>query len=353
MFPKQPPRPSYPERLKQTLQLLKHLPRTVGLVWASSGPQTLGLVALMMVQAFVPPAIAYVGKLIVDSVSLAAHSGAAQDREAVLQYVVLELGLMVLSTFLQRVFLLQKQLIGAQLGNHVNMLILKKALVLELRHFEDAEFYDKMQNARREASHRPLSMVLQVFSIFQTGITLSTFAVMLARLSWWSVLVIGFASLPAFIVEAKLSGDSFRLNSWRAPEARRQNYLEWLLTRDNHVKEVKLFGLGPLLLGRYEALDAELRALLATHPGGGADGGGEASTSPGAEPMSNTQGSICTISPCPADKWPSTAAALASVACMLARAARCLQPSSTPSKSVLTPTSKRPERTVRASRDEM
>ena len=61
-------------------------------------------------------------------------------------------------------------------------------------------------------------------------------------------------SLPAFIVEAKLSGDSFRLNSWRAPEARRQNYLEWLLTRDNHVKEVKLFGLGPLLLGRYEAL---------------------------------------------------------------------------------------------------
>src|SRR3712207_8503475 len=39
--------------------------------------------------------------------------------------------------------------------------------------------------------------------------------------------------------------------SWRAPDHRRLNYLEWILTRDNTVKEVKLFHLGPLVLGRY------------------------------------------------------------------------------------------------------
>ena len=59
-------------------------------------------------------------------------------------------------------------------------------------------------------------------------------------------------------MEAKLSGDSFRLNSWRAPEGRRQNYLEWVLTRDNHVKEVKVFHLGPLVLGRYELGGAQV-----------------------------------------------------------------------------------------------
>jgi ATP-binding cassette subfamily B protein len=73
-------------------------------------------------------------------------------------------------------------------------------------------------------------------------------------LSPWSVLLIFAASIPAFVAEARMAGESFRLNSWRAPEARRMNYLEWILTRDSHVKEVKLFGLGDLILGRYRTL---------------------------------------------------------------------------------------------------
>jgi ATP-binding cassette subfamily B protein len=54
--------------------------------------------------------------------------------------------------------------------------------------------------------------------------------------------------------EARLAAASSRLNSWRAPEGRRLDYLEWILTRDSHVQEVKVFGLGPLVLARYRAL---------------------------------------------------------------------------------------------------
>ena len=68
------------------------------------------------------------------------------------------------------------------------------------------------------------------------------------------MLILVVASIPAFITEARLSNQSFRLNSWRAPEARRLNYLEWVLTRDTHVKEVKLFAIGRLILDRYRAL---------------------------------------------------------------------------------------------------
>jgi ATP-binding cassette subfamily B protein len=59
------------------------------------------------------------------------------------------------------------------------------------------------------------------------------------------------AGLPAFVAETKFSGDAFRLFRFRAPEAREQNYLEIVLAREDHVQEVKLFGLGPLLLKRY------------------------------------------------------------------------------------------------------
>jgi ABC-type multidrug transport system fused ATPase/permease subunit len=111
-----------------------------------------------------------------------------------------------------------------------------------------------MQNARREASIRPLSMALETASLLQQLLILISYAALLARLSPWSVLLIVAASVPAFVAEARFSGESFRLNTWRAPEGRRQNYLEWILTRDSHVKEVKLFNLAPLVLQRYRAL---------------------------------------------------------------------------------------------------
>jgi ATP-binding cassette subfamily B protein/ATP-binding cassette subfamily C protein len=149
---------------------------------------------------------------------------------------------------------LSRELLRARLGNLVNERILEKSLELELRHFEDAEVYDKMQNARREASARPLSLVMQGFAVVQNGITLLALSALLFRISPLGVLVLVAASVPAFVAEARLAVESFRINTWRAPEGRKLNYLEWILTRDSHVKEVKLFGLGPLVLSRYRAL---------------------------------------------------------------------------------------------------
>jgi len=249
-----PPPQSLRERARLTLSYLRALPRVFQLVKDSSRGFAAGIVALMIGQAAIPAAMAWVGKLIVDAVVLAARTGSRADARLVVEYVFIEFGLMVVSTVLSRGQALLRDLMRASLGNHVNTLILEKAATLELRHFEDADTYDKMQNARREASVRPLSLVLELASLCQQLLILASYAALLARLSWWSTLVIVAASLPAFFAEARFSGESFRLNSWRAPEGRRQNYLEWILTRDSHVKEVKIFGLAPLVLGRYRAL---------------------------------------------------------------------------------------------------
>jgi ATP-binding cassette subfamily B protein len=66
--------------------------------------------------------------------------------------------------------------------------------------------------------------------------------------------VLIFGGLPAFFAETKFSGDAFRLFKWRAPETRMQTYLETALAREDHAKEVKLFDLGKLFLGRYKAI---------------------------------------------------------------------------------------------------
>jgi ABC-type multidrug transport system fused ATPase/permease subunit len=242
------------ERARLTLGYLKTAPRVFALIRDSSRAFALGVVLVLVGQAALPGSMAWVGKLIVDAVVQSARTGSEADRARVLELVALEFGLMVVSTLLSRAQSLLRELLRASLGNHVNTLILEKATRLELRHFEDADVYDKMQNARREASTRPLTLVLELASLAQHALMLVSYAVLLARLSWWSVLVIALASLPAFVAEARLSGEAFRLTSWRAPEGRRHNYLEWILTRDSHVKEVKLFGLAGLILARYRKL---------------------------------------------------------------------------------------------------
>ena len=241
-------------RLKGATGVFRQVPGTFRLVWQADRRSAIAMAVLTLLSAALPAAIAYVGKLIVDAVVTAARTGTAADRRQALLYVGLELLLMVGSTTVNRSLSFLRELLRATLGNVVNVQILEKALSLELRHFEDADVYDKMQNARREASSRPLSLVLQVFAIAQNALSLATYAVLLIRLSPWSVLVLIAASIPAFISETRLAAESFRLNSWRAPEGRKLNYLEWILTRDSHVKEVKLYGISNLILDRYRRL---------------------------------------------------------------------------------------------------
>jgi ATP-binding cassette subfamily B protein/ATP-binding cassette subfamily C protein len=253
-FPAPPDARTLRERLRGARTVFRQVPGTLRLVWEADASGAVTVAALALVLALLPAAIAWVGKLIVDGVVEAARTGADVARTRVVWLVASELGLMSVHLAASRLLGLRRELLRGALGNRINERILEKALELELRHFEDAQVYDKMQNARREASSRPLSLVMQVYGVAQNAVTLAALSGLLLRLSPVSVLVIAAASVPAFLAEARLSGDSFRMWTWRAPEGRRLNYLEWILTRDSHVKEVKLFDLGPLLLGRYRAL---------------------------------------------------------------------------------------------------
>ncbi|MBL8910967.1 MAG: ABC transporter ATP-binding protein [Archangium sp.] len=243
------------EKKLTTRELLQQLPKALALVWEADKANAIILLLLTLVQAVVPATMAYVGKLIIDAVVKSQANPLDEAlRAEVWRWISWELGLAVTTLLLGRLAGFSQNLLRTSLGNLLNIRILEKALTLELRHFEDSETYDVMQNARREASSRPLSLAMSAVGVVRNLLTLATFAVLLWNIAWWTVLVLLAAALPAFIAETKLSSEAFRLFSWRAPEGRKLNYLEWILTRDSSVKEVKLFGLGPLVLGRYRAL---------------------------------------------------------------------------------------------------
>ncbi|WP_437904850.1 ABC transporter ATP-binding protein [Sorangium sp. So ce327] len=226
-----------------------YTPRTLQLVWRSSKAASVALGALTLAAAALPLGVAYVGKAITDAV-------VARDERAALVWVSVELGLVATLALAQRGLSLTRQLLGARLSIDIHGMILEKALSLSLVHFEDPEFYDQLTRARREASSRPAAVVTESFSLVQNLITLAGYAALLVGFSALAVLALVLAAVPATVAEARFSGAAFRLRNWRSPEARRLNYLEYVLANDGHAKEVKLFGLGPTFLERYKALAA-------------------------------------------------------------------------------------------------
>ena len=231
--------------------VFRYSKEALNLVWTTDKRLTLLLLALTIFAGVMPGAIAYVGKLIVDAVVLAVETQLATDRWTVLKWIGVEAILIVLMAAAQRILMVSNSLLRALLGQRVNVMILEKAQTLELSHFEDSEFYDKLTRARREASSRPLSLVTRTFGLVQNGITLVTYGWLLINFSWLAVVGLIVAALPSFFVETYFSGAAFRLFRWQVPETRKRNYLEWLLAREDYVKELKLFGTGELFLGRY------------------------------------------------------------------------------------------------------
>ncbi|MFS0515280.1 ABC transporter ATP-binding protein [Nostoc sp. UIC 10607] len=248
--------------LRQSLTVFRYSGRAVSLVWTTSRSLTIFLASLTLVAGLLPAAISYISKLIVDAVVFASQVNSdSNDFVNIypsLFYVGLEAIAVILLAGSQRGILICQSLLRALMGQRVNVLILEKALTLDLRQFEDSEFYDKLTNARREASVRPLSLVSRTFGLVQNALSLITYGILLVNFSVWAVVVLVLAAMPVFIAETKFAGEAFRLFSWRAAETRQQHYLENLIAREDFVTEVKLYQLGEMLLGRYRSLFNQL-----------------------------------------------------------------------------------------------
>ena len=243
-----------PNSVRKFFSVFQYSRVALEIVWSTSAALTLAMAFSTLVSGVLPAAIASVGGLFVDAVASAFQQDSAaaeQARDDVLFYVFLELGLVVLITGAQRLNTICQSILRVLLGNKINVMILEKALTLELAHFEDAEYYDKLVRARREASSRPLSLVIKTFDLLRDLIALITIGIFLFQFSVWAVALLAVAGVPAFLAEAKFSGEAFRIHRRRSAERRMQIYLEMVLTREDGVKEVKLLQLGKLFLKRY------------------------------------------------------------------------------------------------------
>lgn len=135
--------------------------------------------------------------------------------------------------------------------NHVNLKIMYKAREVDLASFDLPEFYEKFENAKREAGNRPIQILNNNFTIISTIISMVSFVVILGSVSPFAPLVIVLMSIPTAIINFSYRKKNFRYIRFHSKERRQMNYYSGLMTNKDMVKEIRLFGLSDLFIGRY------------------------------------------------------------------------------------------------------
>lgn len=248
-MPVPPPNPPSTFSLKRAALVAQNVVKALKLARALDRRLVTSYLVVVMLDALLPVAIAYVGKRIVDAVVAAAADPSHKPNEA-LFWVAAELTLFLARHASGQLNGYLATLLRARLGVYVDTLIFKKALNLSIRHFEDPEFMNMLDRARKESGWRPVEIITHGATLARSAITLLGYGGLLAQFSVWAVLALGLAALP-FIAEMRYAGEQYAIKLARTQDERQAGYLQSLLCSDWYSKEVKLFGIGPMLVDRY------------------------------------------------------------------------------------------------------
>ena len=240
--------PSFRERLAA----LRHVPALLRLVWQTHRGYATAMIGLRFIRAGVPVATLWVAKLIVDEVIAAAGRGGS-DVGRLWSLVGLEFGIVVAGEVLARASALVEGLLGDLFSNRMSVRLMEHAAALDLTQFEDPNFYDHLERARRHTTGR-IALLAQLLGIGQDLLTLLSLGTALAVHNGWLLALLAAAVLPSFFGETRFAAMMYSLSWRRTPERRQLDYVRYVGASDETAKEVQLFGLAPWLIDRFRVL---------------------------------------------------------------------------------------------------
>lgn len=251
-LPRRRPPPDAPT-WAQRWRAMRNLPPFLRMVWNTHRGYVTGTALLRLLRAFVPIASLWVGKLIVDAVVAQSQSAGPPDWGRVGGLVALEFGIIALGEVAARTGTLLESLLGDLFSNRMSIRLMEHAAELDLQHFEDPSFYDRLERARRQTVGR-IALLSQLFGLAQDAITLLTLIGTLLAFSPVLFVLLVLSILPSFLGETHFAALGYSLLFQWTPERRKLDYYRMIAASEKTAKEVKLFGLSPFLIDQYRTL---------------------------------------------------------------------------------------------------
>lgn len=145
---------------------------------------------------------------------------------------------------------------GEKVTNQVKVQIMQKAKTIDLASFDIPAFYEKLENANREAGHRPIQTLQATFSIISTVIQLVSYVIILAEIPnmWWMPIGVVLISVPSAVISFIYRRKNFQYVRWRSKDRRQLAYYSGLLVNKDLVKEIRIFDLADTFIDRYNSV---------------------------------------------------------------------------------------------------
>ena len=236
----------------ERLTTLRHLPPFLRMVWATRPLYAVAVLVLRLTNAFTPVALLWIGKLIIDAV-VASIGSATPDWGYLIRLVLLELGVALLSDACSRAASFFEALLGDLFANEMSVRIMRHATTLDLEQFEDPEFHDRLQRARRQTMGRVL-LLGQVLGMGQQAVTLLSLLAALIAFNPWLLAILVVAIVPSFLGETHYAGIGYSFMFQWTQQRRELDYLRYVASAEASAKEVKLFGLSAHFIDRFAEL---------------------------------------------------------------------------------------------------
>jgi ATP-binding cassette, subfamily B, bacterial len=230
---------------------LRYVPPLVRMVWETHRGYALTMIVLRVARAFIPVATFWIGKLIIDGV-IAARAGNG-TLAALWRYIAMELAIVATGEIMARVSALVESLLSDLFSNKMSVRLMEHAATLDLAQFENPDFYDHLERARRQTVGR-IALLTQLLGIGQDFLTLLTLAGALVVNSPWLLVLLVIAIVPSFLGETHYASLGYSLLFRWTPERRQLDYLRYVGASDETAKEVHMFGLAGWLTRKYDEL---------------------------------------------------------------------------------------------------
>lgn len=243
---------------------LRYVPPFLKLVWGTHRGYATAIIILRLLRAALPVASLWIGKLIIDGViaarevsltevSLAGDLFANAEVRRLAWLVLLEIAIVVSGDTLARISALIEGLLGDLFSNYTSVRLMEHAATLDLYQFENPNFYDVLERARRQTTGR-IGLLAQLLTLAQDAITLVSLSAGLLIFNKWLLLLLIVSVLPGFISATRFAALEYSLLYRWTPERRWLDYLRFLGASDRTAKEVQVFGLADWIIERYRSL---------------------------------------------------------------------------------------------------
>lgn len=245
-----------PKKISRIGRVKKNLGYAMSLAWAASPRLLIRYSLLGMFSAIMPPISVYLGSVLVNKIAEASvHPLTFRD---VLPIVI---GLWI-------TFIVQRA-VGSYVGYGRNLYVrrveleaerrlLTKASKVDLGHFDNSDWHDRLARAKRDVNWRPGDLTWSILGLSGNMVTIVLMSGLLASLHYLLVVLALGASILTLVLESRVTTRLYKYYYKETPEERERQYLGDLLVQPRNTKEVRAYVLADYLLGRHRKLSDDL-----------------------------------------------------------------------------------------------